>query len=361
MNDQGTVRVGLIGAGWVAPRHLRAFRLTDFSEVVAVAASGPASAQRFAFEHEIETWHADYHELLSRDDIDAVVICTPPYSHCSIVLDACAAGKHILVEKPLALARADSEKMISAVARAGVKLMVAYMFRFAPLICRAKEWIEQGRLGVPRMAYHRMFIPARAGGEGRAQWALDETQSGGMIVEMLTHGFDLFSWFFGPVETVYASGSSQHKGSFIDCAAVLMQFSQPDVVATVEGSWISPASFPGGRIEVIGSEGALYLDRGSFAHRYVELTFCSGEAKEVHRGESIGFNELANSFVQSILQDLPVLKATADDGKVALQVALAARQSMCDVRPVLVSSRSRGSRDRPAGKGYSATRGLRSD
>src|SRR5262249_9432909 len=120
-----TVRVGLVGTGFVADLHAAAFRMIHDAEVVAVASPTPGKAQRFAAARGIPRAFEDYRELLKLKEIDLVSLALPNDLHARATLDAAAAGKHVLCEKPLCRTLAEADAMIDACARAGVLLLYA--------------------------------------------------------------------------------------------------------------------------------------------------------------------------------------------------------------------------------------------
>ena len=138
--------------------------------------------------------------LLDRQDIDAVDVCAHPRPHLEITRAAAAAGKHILMEKPMCCNVAEGEEMIAAAENAGVLLMVAYMMRFDPGYMKLKSLLDDGTLGTLQMAYSNQvgwFSPERH------PWLFVKAESGGMLVEQAIHNLDLWLWLYGPASTVY--------------------------------------------------------------------------------------------------------------------------------------------------------------
>ena len=141
-----TIRFGLIGCGRVAPRHAQSLTQLKQTDLVAVADIRPARAARFAEEFHA-TAYADAHELLARADVDAVSICVPSGLHAQLAIDALEAGKHVLVEKPVALSLEDADRMIAAAARTG---------RIHPIDGRMVSWYGP-RIAEAIQALARLF------------------------------------------------------------------------------------------------------------------------------------------------------------------------------------------------------------
>jgi UDP-N-acetyl-2-amino-2-deoxyglucuronate dehydrogenase len=140
------LRFGIIGVGNIAPVHAAAIRGTPDAELVAVATRNPDRGRAFANQNG-GTWYSDYRALLAQPDIDVVTLCTPHDLHLPMTLDATAAGKHVLCEKPMARTVAECDTMIQAARRAGVGLGVILQARFEPLAARLKAALDRGVLG----------------------------------------------------------------------------------------------------------------------------------------------------------------------------------------------------------------------
>src|SRR5215831_12466799 len=141
------VGVGVIGAGFVAGLHLEALSRIPAARVVGVASPTPGHAEEMARRHHVPNHFTDYRAMLDRGDIQLVTLALPNYLHCQATLDAAAAGKHVVCEKPMALNLAECDRMIAACKAAGVKLMYAEELCFAPKYVRAKQLADEGALG----------------------------------------------------------------------------------------------------------------------------------------------------------------------------------------------------------------------
>src|SRR5438477_9955717 len=142
------VRVGIIGAGKIAlANHLPGLALSGRAKVVGVCDPDPRAREAASGETGAKVAVADYRELVARDDIDAVIVATPNFTHPDIVLAAVAAKKHVLCEKPLALNYPDAKKIYQAAERAGVRHMTAFTYRFVPAMRYLKHLVDRGDLG----------------------------------------------------------------------------------------------------------------------------------------------------------------------------------------------------------------------
>src|SRR5690606_17680989 len=140
--------VGIIGAGGIARgAHIPGYQKLDNAKVVAVADPVEASRTAVCEQFDIENSYADYREMLTRDDIQAISITTPNFLHAQAAIDALNAGKHVLCEKPLAMNAKEGAKMVAAAAKNNRKLMCGYNHRFRPEIQTLKKFAEEGAFG----------------------------------------------------------------------------------------------------------------------------------------------------------------------------------------------------------------------
>jgi predicted dehydrogenase len=204
------LRAGLIGTGTIAhSAHLPAMRyLRHDIELVAVADIRPEAAEAAVREYGAEALYSDYHELLARDDIDFVDICTPEFLHCEQVVAAAEAGKHILCEKPMAASVAEADRMIKAAKDAGVMLMIGHSRRFTDRYRHAWQAVAEGQIGNVHVVRENERRPAAmyagldlATGywspDGELPWISDPEYTQGAALTNAVHEMDLARWFAG--------------------------------------------------------------------------------------------------------------------------------------------------------------------
>ncbi|HUG16371.1 MAG TPA: Gfo/Idh/MocA family oxidoreductase [Thermomicrobiales bacterium] len=221
------LRAGLIGAGTIAfSAHLPAMRkLRDTISIVAVADIREDNARRAAAEYGAEAYYGDYRELLSRDDLDFVDICTPEFLHAEQTEAAASAGLHVICEKPMASSVEEADRMIAACKGAGVRLMIAHSRRFTGRYRRIREAIDRGEIGEvryvrenerrPRSMYDSLGLATGhwTPEEGRP-WLTMAKYSQGAALTNAVHETDLARWFVGvdPV-SIYAEARVTEPGA----------------------------------------------------------------------------------------------------------------------------------------------------
>ncbi|MCH2203031.1 MAG: Gfo/Idh/MocA family oxidoreductase [Fuerstiella sp.] len=217
MPTQKPINIGLVGYGFMGRTHTNGYkRVNDFFPELshrpvlkAVCGRNEDRVKAFADQWQYETTETDWRELIRRDDIDAIDICTPNNAHAEIAIAAAEAGRMILCEKPLALNPAEGEKMVEAVEKSGVPNTVWYNYRRVPAITLAKQLIDDGRLG--RIFHYRAnFLQDWTIAEdlpqgGEALWRLDVDAAGsGVTGDLLAHCIDTAIWLNGSVTDVTA-------------------------------------------------------------------------------------------------------------------------------------------------------------
>src|SRR5213593_3451418 len=259
------IRVGIVGSRFAANLHALGLRQAPGAELMAAASPNAEDAWEFHRRYEIPHVFKDYKDMLDSGFVDAVTVACPNDLHCEVTLAAAAAGKHVFVDKPMALNPADCDRMIEACRRAGVILMYGENLCFAPKYVRAQELVREGALGD---VYYVRQLECHYG--PHADWFWDVNRSGGgVLMDMGCHSIAYCRWVFGnaPVESVYAEvgnfvHSNRTQGD--DHALVVMRFgpgphSPRGGVAIAENSWARIGGLDD-RAEIYGSKGLTVAD-----------------------------------------------------------------------------------------------------
>ena len=260
-----TIRVGLIGSGFITSIHYEALRRVAGVDVVAVASPTTGHAERFATERRIARHYIDFRALLDNKDLDLVVLGLPNDLHCAATCLAAQAGKHVVVEKPMAMNLAECDQMISACRQAGVMLGYAEELCFAPKYVRLKQLVDEGAFG----KIHLVKQSEKHDGP-HAGWFFDTTRSGGGVTfDMGCHAVEFFRWMLGgaspggkaQISSVYAQMGTYVHGDKTDGddEAVLMLNFEGGAVGLAEESWTKPGGMDD-RAEVFGRDGQAYAD-----------------------------------------------------------------------------------------------------
>jgi predicted dehydrogenase len=322
--------IAILGAGVIAGYHLRASRDLPDARVTWVADLDRDRAKALGATCGARTT-ADPAEAVAAPDVDAVIVAVPTPAHRTLVELAAAQGKAVLCEKPLARTLADAEAIVAACRRARVRLMVGQVVRFFPEYARLHQALREdaiGRVGLVRAS--RVGPPP---GASRA-WFADFAASGGVVLDMMIHEFDLLRWWFGEVSRVYATGlGATAPASGRDHAQALLRFTGGPI-AHVEASW-SHAAFRT-TIELAGEHGILRHDSEESAALRFDLPG-DGTAGPcvIRRGADPvePWRRQLRHFLDRLRDGVPFL-ADGEDGARAVELALAALASIRTGRPV---------------------------
>jgi predicted dehydrogenase len=233
------LRIALLGTGWVADFHARAVREHPGAELVAAANWREPSLRALAERHRIPRVTTDWRALAADPAVDAAVIATPNALHAPQAIAFLEAGKHVLVEKPMAPTLAEADAMVEAARRAGAWLMVAHCWRFHPDVRALRARVERGELGeiVKTRSYG---VHARWGPSG---WFTDpELAGGGALLDMGVHAIDTTRYLLGdprPVRVCAAVGT-RYGGYAVDDDAVLLVTWSSGANSVVESGWWQP-------------------------------------------------------------------------------------------------------------------------
>ncbi len=333
------IRVCLVGAGRAARVHATSLiRRLSGAAVVAVVDVAEEAREALADEFGVPLRTATLEEALERTAFDAVVITTPTFTHRALAVTAAQAGKHVLVEKPMALTLAECDAMIAAAEAAGVALQLGYMRRFDPEFVTAWERIQAGAIGKP------MMIKSLTHGPGLPPpWAWELARSNGRLAEVNSHDWDTVRWLMASnptriyVETANFKGPGLgvHAEHFYDNAISSIRF-ESGALGSISG--ICPCNYGyDARVEIVGEQGILQI--GSLQGQAVVM--CTdrdqGLLTPIYRTWPERF---AEGYIRemehflSCIRDGAAPLVNGEDGRWAVACVMAGTRSLLEERPV---------------------------
>ncbi len=251
------VRWGVIGLGWFGEVHADNLAQMPDIELAGLCTRRPERLAEIADRLGVERRYTDYQELLADPEIDAVSVTTHIYDHRDIAIAALQAGKHVLLEKPMASSVAECDAILAAASAAAGMFMVGHICRFDPRVTLAKEAIESGRIGKIVSMHARRNLSKAIG-----RLVLDDISA---LMGDGIHDADLMLWFSGAkLKSVYAQEVHPGENKYPDAGWSIARLDN-GAVAVVESVWCLPESTPyaiDARMEIIGTEGALYINCG---------------------------------------------------------------------------------------------------
>ena len=328
------LRVAVIGAGQMGAFHIETYERLPEAELVAVADPDEAGARGVIGRRPV-SWDADWRSTLERAEVEAVVIAAPSEMHCEIGLAALDAGKHVLVEKPIATSLPDALRMASAARSVQLKLMVGHVERFNPAVAKVRELIAEGRLGRVYRAHAERVGPLPM-----------RIKDAGVAIDLATHDVDIMQHVLErEITRVYAEGTSFAHPSHEDILSCLLRFSDDGPYGLLDVNWLTPEKRR--QLTLIGEGGLLrahyitqdvhLVESASTMTGWQELALVRGDAE----GAAVRFalpkveplKAEAAAFVACVLDDLPE-PVNAYEGARALAGALAIRESVAGKRPI---------------------------
>jgi predicted dehydrogenase len=245
------MRIGLIGLGFMGSTHLQALAKVPDAQVVAVMSrnekrltgdlsdiGGNLGIAGTRMDFSRYRKFRSVEDLLRDDGIDAVDICVPTYLHEEIAIAALQRGKHVLLEKPMALDGAAADRIAEEAEKRRLVLMVAQVLRFFPEYTGLAGLVRSGRLGRVRSAMFRRRTAVPTWGE----WEFDRSKSGGGVYDLLIHDVDIALHLFGPPAAVSANGHEDLRGG-VDTITAEFHYANVDSV-TITGGWHHRGAYP---------------------------------------------------------------------------------------------------------------------
>lgn len=324
-------RFALIGCGAIAQMHATVIENIENATLCGVYDTRRESAENFAGKHACRVFNS-LDDLFLCEEVDIVSICTPSGLHAELLIRAAEAGKHVVVEKPMAITKQQLDDIITAVKRCNTKVEVITQLRFAPSIQKAKKAIDEGRLGKILIAdfigkFYRSPDYYTMGG-WRGTWAMD---GGGALMNQGVHGVDLVQYLMGGAKSVTAICRTQmHNIETEDTAYLLVEYNN-GAVGSIHSTTVATPGYPR-IIEISGTKGTIKLQEDQIMVWDVE-----GECMETGETESkAGSDPMAFSYAFHKLQFVDLIDAIENDrpplvdvyeGKKPVEIILAAYES----------------------------------
>jgi predicted dehydrogenase len=328
------ITVAILGGGFMGGAHAANYQaLGDRVRVKWVAARASEKARRVAESVGAEL-ATDLDAAIQDPDVDAVDICLPTGLHRRAAEQAFRAGKHVFLEKPIALTPEDADAIVAASVRSGKILMVGLVLRFWPEYVELQRLVSSGELGRPRAAAAVRLSPPADWND----WMADAAQSGGTPVDLMIHDFDQLNWLLGAPQRVYAGEAAPgHVHALVEYEGA---------AGIVEGSMAMPRSFPfsssirvlceGGVAEYAFSaapvEGEGNIGASS-SPRGLRLYPVEGEPSTVVVESADPWGPEIEEFVSSLEEGRRPEQGTGEQAKLALLTSLAAARSLRSGRP----------------------------
>ena len=327
------LRTAVIGIGAIGSLHARIYREHPLAELVGVMDTDRERAQAVGETLEVP-WFTEVSDLVENCDFEAVSVAVPEQHRYEIAVPLARAGKHLLLEKPLAPSLAETDRLISDIEATGVLAMVNFILRFDPRYSEAREAAASGRLG----DIHTIFVRRRGSSLGADIYGVWTD----LLISTGIHDLDIMAWLAdAPVTRVYAETISRRSAAYghDDAAMVLVRF-ENGVIGSLETSWVLPPTLPApldASLQVVGAGGGVFVDGSNHGLVTVDedrMALPDLTHWPVTRGRVSG--DLAASldhFIRSVLAGRPP-EMTLAKARVAHAIVDAAKRSARLNQPV---------------------------
>lgn len=233
------MRFGIVGCGFIAPYHLKGIRDSGKAECTTITSKSEKSRNGFASKYGVPRVFDSYEEMVSSEEVDAVVLCLPNVYHAEYAIRALESGLHVLVEKPMACSLAEAQQMKETAEKAGRVLMVGHMWRFDQEVLFVAAAVQSGKLGnIFKTKGYGIHV-----NWGPKGWFTEKSMAcGGALVDMGIHAIDTVRFILGdpkPVQ-IYADVGTYIGDFDVDDTATLMIRWDNDAVSIVESGWWHP-------------------------------------------------------------------------------------------------------------------------
>jgi predicted dehydrogenase len=326
------MKIGIVGAGFMGTTHAAGWADTP-ATIVGFTAETQQESHSLAKRYGTNVY-ASLEEMLP--EVDVVDICSPTHLHYEMALQAAAAGKHIVCEKPLARTTRQAREILTACRKAGIQLLVAHVVRFFPEYALAHSAVMEGQIGKPGVIrLHRgSYRPKKPAGN----WFLDEVKSGGILMDLMIHDYDYARWVAGEVESVSARRVTQrHPDAPVDYGLVILSH-RSGALSHIAGAWAYPPPTFRTHLEIAGDRGLIEFDSdGTAPIQNLILKTAGSSAPDVALPSSpvseSPYTTQIKEFYGALAEGKPA-RLSASDGLAAVQIAEAALESAHTGQPV---------------------------
>jgi predicted dehydrogenase len=347
MTDQDALRIGLVGAGAISTQHIEAIEALPMTRLIAVASASEARARAVGEAHGVP-WTTRLEELLHRDDVDAVAICSPSGLHPAQALAALRAGKHVLIEKPIALSVAEADEVVSEARARGLVAAMVSQRRFEPAVRALRSAVDEGLLGpVALIVGEGLYFRPQSYYDSGA-WRGTNDLDGGVLMNQAIHTVDLIRWIGGPPVSVTGQVTTLgHLMEAEDTATLSIRFASGALGTLFATTCVSPEQPV--ELRVYGDRGHVRLVGAEVAEWDVpgrEAPASDDEAADDPRAEADGssvsrtWGTSAAGYLRQYTDLVDAVRTgrpptvTAQDGRDAVELVTAAYASSREGREI---------------------------
>lgn len=336
------IRFAIIGCGRIAPKHAESIAALEEAELAAVCDIVPERAQAFADKYGAKPY-TSYEEMLAKEKVDVVTIATESDRHAPIGITCAKAGKHVMVEKPMAMTLASADELIRTCHEEGVKLSVIHQNRYNKSIKLMRQALEKGRFGKLTHGQATVRWNRNDAYYAQAPWRGTKLQDGGVLMNQSIHNIDLLQWTLGPVESVFGyTRTALRKIEMEDVGVAVIKFKNGALGVIEAASTIYPKNIEE-TLNIFGETGSVMVG-GIAVNRIETWEFPDSEEEKKQIFDSqendppnvygFGHREVMKDMIDAIREDrAPAIPG--EEGRKALEIILAIYKCQETKEPVV--------------------------
>lgn len=329
MKEGKEMNFAIVGCGFIAKKHAEAINNIPEAKLVAVCDKIEVAMEPYVKEYGAESF-TDLDKMLKDESLDVVCICTPSGLHATLAEQVAAAGKHIVLEKPIAMTISETDRIINAAKKNAVKLAVVHPNRFRPVVQELQKLIENGVFG--KISHANCIVNWNRNQEyyDQAPWRGTKEHDGGVLMNQAIHNLDLFLWFMGTPEEVFSMEATRLRAiEAEDVSTGLIKF-KSGALGTVQAATTAyPKNFEES-ITIFGEKGTVKIGGANalyFEHIEIE-GMTKEEAEDLKAGVKAdpwgipGHQRIIEDLIESVKYNREPA-VTGEDGKRALELVVA--------------------------------------
>lgn len=333
------VNFAFIGCGFIAQKHADAIAQIPTAKLYAVCDKVAENMKPYEEQYNALPF-SEYDQMLEDNNVHVVNICTPSGTHAALAIKAARAGKHVILEKPMALSGEDAKAIVQACDENKVKLAVIHPNRFRPALMELKKLMEEGKFGKISHANATVRWNRNQAYYDQAAWRGTKAMDGGVLMNQAIHNLDLLLWLMGPAAELQAYTATRFRNIECEDVAVAVVNFESGALGVIEAATtIYPKNLEES-ISIFGEKGTAII-RGAQANRFEHLAIEGYSAEELEAIKKIGEQQQEKSGHLWIIEDMiesikynkePVISGT--DGYHAVQLVLAISEAAENKKPV---------------------------
>ena len=317
------MNIAIAGTGFMGQTHAQCYLKLASTKLYAIAENNPAKQKIIRNTFPFVKIYEDVLEMIEDKRIDLVDICLPTKLHTNATIAALNKGKHVLLEKPIALTLKEAEAMRKVSENNNSKFMVAHVLRFWPAYVSIHQTLKK-LMNVERITeiYASRFNQLPLWSEN--SWILNEENSGGLIIDLMIHDIDFISWCFGKIKRVYASAICNKKKFAVQVLGILEMVN--GTIAYLEGGYLNPEGYGlSSQVRIYGSNSLLEM----YSHEnIIKLNKNNKATKVIHVPNKDGYLEEIKYFVNCIKHNRTPEVITVGNAIESLKICLALKNSL---------------------------------